>query len=172
MCRAARAEARLARCLLLVSSRSFLHFAASKVSSPQPLDSAIPDPVSLGAVFNVILRTCQYLTGYRETVLDCLNTDWGRFEADADSFSENLVKEKCSEISGRWELKMAVVRGGGCWGGSDGRGRRSRGSRGEGWWHGGTRWLSSDRVLKVFIGFVRSCTVRPSTAHYMLVIYF
>ncbi len=122
--RAARAEARLARCRFLLNSRSFLHFAASKVSSPQPLDSAIPDPVSLGAVLNLILRTCQYLTGYRETVCNSLNTDWVRFEEDGDSFSENLVKEKCSEISGRWELKMAVERGGGCWVGSDGRRRR------------------------------------------------
>ncbi|TRY55147.1 hypothetical protein DNTS_032642 [Danionella cerebrum] len=47
----------------LVSRRSFLHFAASKVSSPQPLHSAIPDPVSVGPFFNLILRTCQYLTG-------------------------------------------------------------------------------------------------------------
>lgn len=37
-----------------------------------------------------------------------------RFDADGDSFNENLVKEKCSEISGRWELKMAAtVEGGG-----------------------------------------------------------
>lgn len=37
-----------------------------------------------------------------------------RFDADGDSFNENLVKEKCSEISGRWELKMAAtVKGGG-----------------------------------------------------------
>lgn len=34
-----------------------------------------------------------------------------RFYADDDSFNENLVKENWSEISGRWELKMAALRG-------------------------------------------------------------
>lgn len=34
-----------------------------------------------------------------------------RFFADDDSFNENLVKENWSEISGRWELKMAALRG-------------------------------------------------------------
>lgn len=32
-----------------------------------------------------------------------------RFCADDDSFNENLVKENRSEISGRWELKMAAL---------------------------------------------------------------
>lgn len=36
-----------------------------------------------------------------------------RFYADDDSFNENLVKENRSEISGRWELKMAALREGG-----------------------------------------------------------
>lgn len=34
-----------------------------------------------------------------------------RFYADDDSFNENLVKENRSEISGRWELKMAALGG-------------------------------------------------------------
>lgn len=159
--REARAEARLARSLS-VSSRSFLHFAASKVSSPQPLDSAIPDPVSLGSFFNLILRTCQYLTGYRETVWKSLNTDWVRFEADGDSFSENLVKEKCSEISGRWELKMAVLRGGGNAGEEvmGGGRRRERGSLG-----GIVTWRDKLTLkqtgAKSIYRFVWLCTVRP-----------
>lgn len=34
-----------------------------------------------------------------------------RYYADDDSFNENLVKENWSEISGRWELKMAALGG-------------------------------------------------------------
>lgn len=33
-----------------------------------------------------------------------------RFYADDDFFNENLVKENWSEISGRWELKMAALK--------------------------------------------------------------
>lgn len=55
-----------------------------------------------------------------------------RFDTDGDSFSENLVKEKCSEISGRWELKMAAVDGGGGGGGMRGRRYWGRGRRYEG----------------------------------------
>lgn len=55
-----------------------------------------------------------------------------RFCADDDSFNENLVKENRSEISGRWELKMAAFEreGGGkeeVMGGLKGGLRRTRG---------------------------------------------
>lgn len=90
-----------------------------------------PNPVSLGPVFNLFRRTCQYLVGYREVVWKTAITDWVRFDADGDSFNENLVKEKCSEISGRWELKMAAtVKGGGKLSG----GWKGREGKGEGIW--------------------------------------
>lgn len=52
-----------------------------------------------------------YLVGYRETVWITGIVDCVRFYADGDSFNENLVKENWSEISGRWELKMAALGG-------------------------------------------------------------
>ena len=80
-----------------------------KVSSPRSLHSA-PNPLSPGPYFNFFSETYLYLVGYRETVWIISITDWVRFHADDDFFNENLVKENWSEISGRWELKMAAMR--------------------------------------------------------------